>query len=315
MARPNGNLDSMTGIGNTPLIQLKHLPSADDAEVWVKWEGANPSGSMKDRMALSMIVGAEASGALETGGTVVDYTGGSTGGSVAMVCAAKGYKAHFVSSDAFAESKLQTMRAFGATVEVVPCVDGQITPDLFDRCFARVRELAELPGYFFTDQFNNPDNRRAYHAMAKEILGALQGRIDEFIAGVGTGGCFSGNAEYFKEHVPMTKCLAVEPESSQVLAGMVVTGGHRLEGMGSGIIPGGCRVDLADGFIPVSDQNALETARQLARKEGIFGGTSSGANVFAALHRAKELGRSRRIVTVICDSGLKYLGGELYGQL
>ena len=304
----------MTGIGNTPLIQLKHLPDPDHAEVWVKWEGANPTGSMKDRMALSMIVGAEASGALEPGGTVVDYTGGSTGSSLAMVCAAKGYKAHFVSSDAFAESKLQTMRVFGATVEVIPCEGGKITPDLFERCFARVRQLADQPGYFFTDQFNNPDNRRAYHAMAKETLGVLQGRLDEFIAGVGTGGCFSGNAEYLKEHLPMTKCFGVEPEEAQVLAGKTVTGGHRLEGMGSGIIPGGCRTDLADGFIPVSDQDAIATARLLATKEGIFGGTSSGANVFAALQRAKELGHGKRVVTVICDSGLKYLEGDLYGN-
>ena len=304
----------MTGIGNTPLIQLKHLPGPNDAEVWVKWEGANPTGSMKDRMALSMIIGAEMSGALEPCGTVTDYTGGSTGSSVAMVCAAKGYKAHFVSSDAFAETKLQTMRAFGATVEIIPCFDGKITPELFEQCFARVKELANQPGYFFTDQFNNPDNRRAYHAMAREILGALQGRVDEFLGGVGTGGCFSGNAEYLKEHVPLTKCYAVEPESSQVLAGKAVNGGHRLEGMGSGIIPGGCRVDLADGFLAVSDENALDTARQLARKEGIFGGTSSGANVFCALQRAKELGHGKRVVTVICDSGLKYLEGGLYGR-
>ncbi len=303
----------MTGIGNTPLLQLKHLPDPDHAEVWVKWEGANPTGSMKDRMALSMIVGAEASGALEPGGTVVDYTGGSTGSSLAMVCATRGYKSHFVSSDAFANSKLNTMRAFGATLDIVPCENGQITPELFRRCFERVDELRALPGYFFTDQFNNPDNRRAYHAMAKEILGTLQGRIDEFIAGVGTGGCFSGNAEYLKEHLPMTRCFAVEPEQAQALAGMTVTGGHRLEGMGLGIVPGGCRVDLADGFIPVSDEDAIATARLLARKEGIFGGTSSGANVFAALQRSKQLGHGKRVVTVICDSGLKYLEGELYG--
>lgn len=302
----------MLAIGNTPLIQLKNLVGPEDAEVWVKWEGANPTGSMKDRMALSMIVGAEASGQLLPGGTVVDYTGGSTGGSVAMICAARGYKAHFVSSDAFAESKLATMRAFGATVDIICSENRQITPDLFEKCFARVRELAEQPGYFFTDQFNNPDNRRAYHEMAREILGSLQGRLDEFVAGVGTGGCFSGNTEYLKEHSPMTQCFAVEPENAQVLSGKQVIGGHRLEGMGSGIIPGGMRIDLADGFIPVSDEDAHGTARQLAQREGIFGGTSSGANVFAALQRARRLGKGKRIATVICDSGLKYLDGELY---
>jgi len=275
----------ITSIGNTPLIQLKHLPGPDSAEVWVKWEGANPTGSMKDRMALSMIVGAEAIGLLEPGGTVVDYTGGSTGSSLAMVCAARGYKAHFVSSDAFAESKLKTMRVFGATVEIVPCENGKITPELFVKCLDRVHELTEQPGYFYTDQFNNYDNRRAYHVMAKEILGALQGRLDEFVMGVGTGGCFSGNAEYLKEHVPLVRCYPVEPENSQVIAGLEPTGGHRLEGMGSGFVTGICRVDLADGTIPVSDTDAIATARQLALKEGIFGGTSSGANVWAALQQ------------------------------
>ncbi len=302
----------MPAIGDTPLIQLKVLPGPEDAEVWVKWEGANPTGSMKDRMALSMILGAEASGKLKPGGTVMDYTGGSTGSSLAMVCAIRGYKAHFVSSDAFAKSKLNTMRAFGAVLDIMPSFDRQITPELFDRCFARVNELKSQPGYFYTDQFNNPDNRRAYHAMAKEILEVLQGEIHEFVAGVGTGGCFSGNTEYLKENAPQTKCYAIEPMNSQPLAGKAKTGGHRLEGMGSGIIPGGCRVDLADGFIPVTDEDAIKTARLLATKEGIFGGTSSGANVFVALQRAKEVGRGKRVVTVICDSGLKYLDGDLF---
>ena len=306
---------NMTAIGNTPLIQLKVLPGPDDAEVWVKWEGANPTGSMKDRMALSMILGAEESGKLKPGGTVMDYTGGSTGSSLAMVCATRGYKAHFVSSDAFADSKLNTMRAFGAILDVLPSIDRQITPELFDRCFARVHELKSQPGYFYTDQFNNPDNRRAYHAMANEILEELKGEIDEFVAGVGTGGCFSGNTEYFKEHAPRTKCYAIEPMNSQPLAGKGKTGGHRLEGMGSGFVPGGCRIDLADGFIPVTDEDATKTAQLLATREGIFGGTSSGANVFVALQRAKELGRGRRVITVICDSGLKYLDGDLYKKM
>ena len=302
-------------IGNTPLIQLKHLPGPDDAEVWVKWEGANPTGSMKDRMALSMIMGAEALGLLEPGGTVVDYTGGSTGSSLAMVCAARGYKAHFVSSDAFAESKLKTMRVFGATVEALASENGKITPELFARCLDRVHELTDQPGYFFTDQFNNVDNRRAYHAMAKEILGALQGRLDEFVMAVGTGGSFSGNDEYLKEQLPLISCYAVEPMNSQPIAGLEPTGGHRLEGMGSGFLPGILRVVLVDGTIPVTDEDAMSTARLLATKEGIFGGTSSGANVWAALQRAKELGRGHRIATIICDSGLKYLQTDLYEKL
>lgn len=299
-------------IGNTPLIQLKHLPGPNDAEVWVKWEGANPTGSMKDRMALAMVVGAESLGLLEPGGTVVDYTGGSTGSSLAMVCAARGYKTHFVSSNAFAESKIRTMQAFGAEVELIPCEDGKITKELIAKCMDRVYELNELPGYFFTDQFNNNDNRRAYQTMGKEILGALQGRLDIFVAGVGTGGCFSGNAEYLKEHLPLIHCFAVEPENSQVIAGKAPTGGHRLEGMGAGFVPGVFRDDLCDAAIPVSDEDAIQTARQLAHREGIFGGTSSGANVFVALQKARQLGRGHRVATVICDSGLKYLEGDLF---
>ncbi|MBS1702359.1 MAG: cysteine synthase family protein [Armatimonadetes bacterium] len=299
-------------IGNTPLIQLKHLPGPDDAEVWVKWEGANPTGSMKDRMALAMVMGAESIGLLEPGGTVVDYTGGSTGSSLAMVCAARGYKAHFVSSDAFAESKLRTMRAFGATVEIIPCEGGKITAELIAKCIDRVQELTDEPGYFFTDQFNNNDNRRAYRIMGKEILGGLQGRLDAFVAGVGTGGCFSGNAEYLKEHLPLVQCYAVEPMASQVIAGEEPKGGHRLEGMGAGFVPGIFRDDLCDGTVPVSDEDAMETTRQLAKKEGLFGGTSSGANVWAALQKAKELGHGHRVATVVCDSGLKYLDGDLY---
>ena len=157
-------------IGNTPLVRLERLPESDSAAIFVKWEGANPTGSMKDRMALAMIEGAERRGQLRPGDTVVDYTGGSTGSSLAMVCAARGYRAHFVSSDAFAEEKLQTMRAFGATVEVIPSIDRKVTPELVAAALERVQELAAASHTFWTDQFNNPDNRSGYHQMAEEIL-------------------------------------------------------------------------------------------------------------------------------------------------
>ena len=199
----------MMSIGNTPLIRLRHLPEPGSADIFVKWEGANPTGSMKDRMALAMIEGAEQRGQLQASGTVVDYTGGSTGSSLAMVCASKGYKAHFVSSDAFAEEKLQTMRAFGATVEVIPSIDRKVTPELIRAALERVRELAVEPNTFWTDQFNNPDNRNAYHGMAEEILTSLGGKVDEFIMGVGTGGSFSGNAELLKDQVPGIRCCWV----------------------------------------------------------------------------------------------------------
>ncbi len=303
----------MMTIGNTPLVRLEVLPGAGSADVFVKWEGANPTGSMKDRMALSMIAGAEARGALPAGGRVVDFTGGSTGSSLAMVCAAKGYTAHFVSSDAFAEEKLQTMRAFGAEVEVIPSPGRKVTPELFRAGMRRVAELTAEPGTFWTDQFNNPDNRAGYAAMAREVLAALDGRLDEFVMGVGTGGCFSGNAEVYKQEVPGVRCIALEPAASRALSGQGPLGGHRLEGIGPGFVTSITRLDLADEIVAVTDDDALTTARRLAREEGIFGGITSGANVWAALRRARELGPGRRVVTVICDSGLKYLQGELYG--
>jgi cysteine synthase A len=229
-----------------------------------------------------------------------------------MVCATKGYTAHFVSSDAFAEEKLQTMRAFGAKLDLIPSDNGTVTAGLFDRMAARVKQLCEAPNTFWTDQFNNVDNRSAYHAMAGEIITTLGNDIDEFIAGVGTGGSFSGNAEFFKQEIPGIRCLAIEPLHVRALSGGDLSGKHRLEGIGTGFVPSICRLDLIDEVIAVSDEDAFATARKLARQEGIFGGTTSGANVWVALQRARVLGPGKKIVTIICDSGLKYLNGPLY---
>lgn len=304
----------MMTIGDTPLVKLHRLGGGDSADIFVKWEGANPTGSMKDRMAWSMIEGAEAEGALPPGGCVVEYTGGSTGSSLAMVCAAKGYRSHFVSSDAFAEEKLQTMRAFGAQVDVIPSANRKVTPELIQAMMKRANELADQPNTFCTDQFNNPDNPAGYRPMAHEVLTALEGRLDEFVMGVGTGGCFSGNAEVYKEEIKDVRCIAVEPATSRALSGQGPYGGHRLEGMGAGFVPSICRLDLADQIVAVSDEDAMTTARRLAREEGIFGGISSGANVWVAMQRAGTLGPGYRVVTVICDTGLKYLQDELYRQ-
>jgi cysteine synthase A len=303
----------MKAIGNTPLIKLEKLAEPGGAEIYVKWEGANPTGSMKDRMALSMIEGAEKRGELKPGGRVVEYTGGSTGSSLAMVCATKGYRAHFVSSDAFAEEKLQTMRAFGAELELIESEDGKITAKLIDDMIARAAELSQAPNTFWTDQINNVDNRSAYHQMAKEILDVLGGSIDEFIMGVGGGACFSGNAEVLKAEIPNVRCAAIEPFNVRFLSGGDTSGKHKLEGIGLGFVPSICRTDLIDEVIAVTDEDAYETARKLAKEEGIFGGATSGANVWAAIQRARKLGAGKKIVTVIVDSGLKYLNGDLYG--
>ncbi len=302
----------MRGIGITPLVKLTKLTNSNSADIYVKCEGANPTGSMKDRIALSMIEGAEKRGQLRPGGTVVEYTGGSTGSSLAMVCASKGYKAHLVSSDAFAEEKLQTMRAFGAKVEIIPSGDGKITAELIDRMVERARELSQNENTFWTDQFNNVDNRNAYHLMGDEILFELDSGIDEFVAGVGTGGSFSGNAEFFKERLEDVRCVAVEAFHVRSLSGGERTGSHKLEGISAGFVPSICRLDLADEIIPVKDEDAYWIARLLALEEGIFAGPSTGANVWAAMQRAKEIGPGKKVVTIAADSGLKYLNSDLY---
>lgn len=302
----------MKAIGNTPLVKLERLSEPGCAEIYVKLESANPTGSMKDRMAFSMIEGAESRGQLKPGGKVIDYTGGSTGSSLAMVCATKGYQAYFVSSDAFSKEKLQTMRAFGAELEIFPSENGAITAKLIGSMVERVKELSRDPDNFWTDQFNNVDNRNAYHKMAHEIMAVLGDDIDEFIMGVGTGGSFSGNAEIFKDKIPHIRCIAIEPLHVRALSGGEISGKHKLEGIGAGFIPSICRLDLADEIMAVSDEDAVAMARKLARTEGIFGGTTSGANVWAALQRARIIGPGKKIVTIIVDSGLKYLNGDLY---
>ena len=294
------------------MIKLERLSEPGCAEIYVKYEGGNPTGSMKDRMALSMIEGAERRGDLKPGGKVVEYTGGSTGSSLAMVCANRGYHAHFVCSDAFAQEKLRTMKAFGAELDIIPSGDGKITAKLIQSLIDRARELSREPNTFWTDQFNNVDNRNAYHNMAKEVIDVLGKNVDEFIMGVGTGGCFSGNSEILKNEIQNIRCLAIEPLHVRALSGGDTSGKHKLEGIGSGFVPSIARLDLADDIIAVSDEDAYDTARKLARVEGIFGGTTSGANVWAAMQRARIIGAGKKIVTVIVDSGLKYLNGDLY---
>jgi cysteine synthase A len=303
-----GGLDA---IGNTPLVRLRQLEPEGGAELWVKWEGANPTGSMKDRMAAGMVAHGEESGALRPGMRVVEYTGGSTGSSLAMVCAARGYRAHLVSADCFAAEKLRTMEAFGAEVEVLESDGDKVTPELFDRFKARIAELAAEPDTWWAEQFVNPGNASAYRALAREILDEL-GDVHGFVMGVGTGGCFSGVAAALKERDAETRCIAIEPATSRNLSGGRL-GGHRLEGIGVGFVPPGARLDLADEIAGVTDEDAFATAREVARREGLFAGQTSGANVFVARRLAAELGPGRRVVTILVDSGLKYLAGDLYG--
>jgi cysteine synthase A len=287
---------------------------ADDscAEVWVKMEAANPTGSYKDRMALAMIEAAEADGRLRPGQPVVEYTGGSTGSSLAFVCAVKGYPLRIVSSDAFAEEKIQTMRAFGADVELIPSPDG-ITPGLIPSMMRRAAEIAAQTGAFATDQFNNADMIEGYRRLGEELLVQLPGSppIGAFCSYVGTAGCFLGVSRALAAALPGLHRAVVEPAESAVLSGGP-PGTHHIEGGGIGHRPPQLHPSDYDEVIAIPEARAFVTARQAARDEGIFSGPSTGANLAAALDIAGQLGPGHRVVTLQVDSGLKYLTGPLY---
>ena len=306
MERPG----ALSAIGNTPVTRLSRLVEPGMAEVWVKLEAANPTGSYKDRMALAMIEGAERSGRLRPGQTVVEYTGGSTGSSLALVCSVKGYPLRIVSSDAFASEKIKTMRALGADVELLSSPEG-ITPTLIPRMRARAAEIAAETGAYQTDQFTNTDMVEGYKALGLELFDQLQGRIDAIAIYVGTAGCYLGTSRALRERLPALHRVAVEPAESAVLSGGA-PGTHRIEGGGAGFVPPQLSLDEIDEVIPVSTADAFATARRAAREEGVWSGPSTGANITAALGVARRLGEGVRVATIQVDSGLKYLAGELY---
>ena len=311
MATVAGARATMLGaIGKTPIVQLRRLVDPEGAEVWVKLEGSNPTGSYKDRMALAMIEGGERSGRLSPGQTVVEYTGGSTGSSLAFVCALKGYPLRIVTSDAFALEKTRTMEAFGAEVEIIPSPEG-ITPELIPRMMARAAEIVAQVDGFATDQFNNTDMIEGYRSLGREILEQLDGPPDAFCGYIGTAGCFVGVTRELRASVPTLHRAAVEPAESPILS-QGRKGTHHIEGGGAGFWPPLLERDDMDEIIVVSDAQAFEMARRAAREEGVFSGPSSGANIEAALTVAKRLGPGHRVVTTQVDSGLKYLAGTLY---
>jgi cysteine synthase A len=297
-------------IGSTPIVRVEDLTEPGSAEVWVKLESSNPTGSYKDRMALAMIEGAERAGRLRPGQTVVEYTGGSTGSSLAFVCAVKGYPLRIVTSDAFAAEKLRTMEAFGAVLEVIASPRG-ITPELIPRMMERAREIVDELGAFPTDQFRNPDVASGYTPLAEELLEQLDGRIDAFCAYVGTAGCFTGVTRRLRAELPELRRVAVEPAESAVLSGGE-PGTHRIEGGGAGFWPPLLERDDLDEVRAVSTDAAFAMARRAAREEGLWSGPSTGANLTVAVDLARELGEGKRVVTPLVDSGLKYLGGSLY---
>jgi len=307
----NGRPGVLGAIGGTSIVRLGQLVEPEMAEVWVKLESENPTGSYKDRMALAMIEGAERTGRLRRGQTVVEYTGGSTGSSLAFVCAQKGYPLRIVSSDAFAPEKIRTMQVLGAEVELVKSPEG-ITPSLIPRMRARAAEIAAELGCFATDQFTNQDMIEGYRAMGEEMFAQLDGRVDAYVGYVGTAGSFLGVTRALRARLPDLLRIVVEPAESAVLSGGSA-GTHRIEGGGIGSVPPLLRRDDWDAVESVSTADAFAMARRAAREEGLWSGPSTGANLVAALRVARRLGRGRRVATVLVDSGLKYLRGDVYG--
>jgi cysteine synthase len=301
----------LDSIGDTSLVRLRRVVPSGCGEIFVKLEWENPTGSLKDRMALAVIARAEAAGRLRPGGTIVEYTGGSTGTSLAFVCAAKGYRIRIVTSDAFSREKRDQMSALGAELTLVPSAGGLTTKQLILDMIETARELSREPGTYWTDQLRNGDSIAGYHSLGEEIWRQTAGRLDAFVHCVGTAASSRGVAEVLERHAPEVRFVAVEPAESAVLSGGVA-GPHKIEGVGIGYTPPLWDPALADGIEVVATEEAREMTRRLAREEGIFAGTSSGANVVAAIRTAERLGPESRVVTLICDSGLKYLSTDVY---
>lgn len=304
-------LSILDAIGNTSIVQLHKLVGPAMARVLVKIEGANPTGSKKDRMAKEVIQAAERDGRLKPGQPVVEYTGGSTGTSLALVCAATGHPLHIVSSDAFSQEKLDHMRALGAEVVIIRSDGGKIDAPLFRAMIERASEIADEKGAFWTDQLNNTDAARGYHGLGQEIWAQSGGQVDVYVESVGTSHSILGVAQILKSKNPKIEIVAVEPAESPVLSGGE-TGAHKIEGIGLGFVPplwDGSQVSAVDS---VSTDDAYAMARRLSREEGVFAGGSSGANVAAALRVAERLGEGKTVVTLAVDSGTKYLSTEIY---
>ena len=301
----------LDSIGRTPIVQLRRVVPSGCARVLAKLEWANPTGSMKDRMAKAVIEGAELDGRLRTGDTVVEYTAGTTGVSLALVCAAKGYDLHIVFSDAFSEEKRLTMQAFGARITDVTSDNKKITEGLIKEMIETSRRISREPGHWWVDQLNNHDAVKGYYPLGEEVWEQTAGRVDAFVHAVSTAHSIHGVAKALRLHKPDLHVAAVEPAESAVLSGGP-TGSHKIEGIGIGFIPPLWEPDKVDEILTVSTEEAKAMTRRLAREEGLFAGTSSGANVVAALRLAERLGSDATVTTIMVDSGLRYLSTDVY---
>ena len=301
----------LDAIGNTPLVELRHVVPSRAARIVAKVESTNPTGSMKDRMARAVVERAAADGRLPAGGTVVEYTAGTTGISLAFVCAALGYKTHFVFSDAFSDEKRYTMLAYGAEITDVPSDHGRINEQLIKTMIATAATISRRPGHWWSDQLNNRDGEAGYHSLGEEIWEQAGGRVDAFVHAVSTTHSIHGTADALRRHNPDVRVVAVEPAESAVLSGQP-SGSHKIEGIGIGFIPPLWKPDEVNEILTVSTDDAKAMARRLAREEAIFAGTSTGANVVAAGRVAERLGPGAVVATIIVDSGLRYLSTDVF---
>jgi cysteine synthase A len=305
------SLKLLDAIGNTPLVELRHVVPAGSARVVAKLESANPTGSMKDRMARALIERAAADGRLPPGGTVVEYTAGTTGISLALVCAALGYHAHFVFSDAFSEEKRHTMLAYGARITDVPSDNGKINEQLIKAMIRTAEQISRQEGHWWCDQLNNRDGEAGYHPLGEEIWRQAGERVDAFVHSVSTAHSIHGTAHALRRHNSEVRVFAVEPAESAVLSGKP-SGSHKIEGIGIGFLPPLWKGNEVDGILTVTTEEAKGMARRLAREEAIFAGTSTGANVVAAIRVATRLGPEATVATIVIDSGLRYLSTDVF---
>jgi len=311
---PEINDSILNLIGNTSLLQLRSIVPSNHARIFIKLESENPTGSMKDRMALAMIEAAEKDGRLKPGGRVVEYTGGSTGVSLSFICSVKGYPLDLVTSDAFSIEKRNHMAAFGADLTLVKSDYGGMDEALTRNMIEAARQIREEKGGFWTDQLKNEDVLSRYHDMGEEIWQQAEGKVDAFVQGVGTGGSLRGVAECLLKHNSDVHIVAVEPSESAVLSGEE-QGPHKIEGIGAGFVVPLWKPEIVREIAKVSTEESQAMARRLANEEGVFAGTSSGSNLIAALKKAKELGTGSTVVTLMVDSGMKYLSTALYKDI
>tara|TARA_B100001093_G_scaffold431102_1_gene427048 strand:- start:287 stop:1216 length:930 start_codon:yes stop_codon:yes gene_type:complete len=300
-------------IGNTPIVKLQKIVPKGCGEIYLKLEAYNPTGSKKDRMALAMIEGAEKRGDLKKGMTVVEYSGGSTGAGLAFVCSLKGYRFRLITADVFGKEKISLMNSLGADLEVIKSRDGKITKELINKMINRAKEISKEPNTFFTNQLDNEDVIKGFVPLGEEILDQINGNIDAVCDTVGTAGTLMGIAKAFKNASSNSKIIAVEPSSSPILS-EGIKGSHNVEGVGLGFIPKIYDSKLVDDVITIEESIARQTSRDLALKEGVFCGTSSGMNVAAAIQISQKLGQKSQVVAIACDTGLKYLSEGLFDK-